>query len=389
MNLFMADFKKIMRLSKRIADAILKEKRIEEDDWGGHFDQKNRDYIYNRLTDSEALEQREDLRNEFENSKERAWAELRERSRPTRRIHLPIFIAKIAAIFIFLLGLGFLYTSYMKDQTKELPVDGNVITLIMDDGTVKIINTEKEEELLNAKGQIVGEQEKGTLNYMRAALPEELVYNEIKVPYGKTIKLLLSDGTHVQLNAGTSMRYPIKFIKGNERHVFLEGEAFFVVAKDSLHPFRVQMGDLEVKVLGTRFNVASYAGEPEIKTVLVEGSVALYDAESPQETLLTPGHLATWDKEDKKILITEADVERCTAWTKGGLIFRGMAFGDMIKKLERAYNVSITCTNQELNNEIFSANFHVEIESIEQVLDYIKLQYPFDYTIENQRININ
>ncbi|WP_353186146.1 FecR domain-containing protein, partial [Parapedobacter lycopersici] len=115
---------------------------------------------------------------------------------------------------------------------------------------------------------------------------KELIYNTLVIPKAGTYQLTLSDGTKVWLNAMSELRFPVQF-GGKERRVFLKGEAYFEVAHDANRPFRVAVNDTEVEVLGTHFNINSYA---QVTTTLVEGSVKIYKEE--EEQLLTPGQEA-------------------------------------------------------------------------------------------------
>src|SRR5690606_28947840 len=143
------------------------------------------------------------------------------------------------------------------------------------------------------------------------------------------------------LNAGTSLKYPVKFIKGKNREVYLTGEAFFEVAKDAAHTFIVNANGLNIRVLGTKFNVSAYPEDNTTNTVLVEGSVGLYQGgayDSEKATFLTPEHLASLDKTNKDITIENAETSLYTAWINGNIILRHVVFKNIIEKLERQYN---------------------------------------------------
>lgn len=143
----------------------------------------------------------------------------------------------------------------------------------MDDGSVKIINDANEAQIVNSNGSVIGIQKGNKMVYDGISASNELVYNELKVPYGKRFDIVLSDGTNVSLNAGTTIKYPVKFLPGKEREVYLMGgEAFFNVVKDTKHPFRVNAQELNVEVLGTKFNMAVYSEDESSDIVLVEGS---------------------------------------------------------------------------------------------------------------------
>ncbi|WP_282055814.1 FecR family protein [Maribacter luteus] len=301
-----------------------------------------------------------------------------------------------AAIFIGLLISGYLvYLS--SDGAINIPIEENAITLKQDNGNKKVIKENGVVEIVNAKGEVVGRQDGNQLNYKNEAAissneynSETLSYNELFVPNGKKIKLILSDGTIVHVNSGTYLKYPTKFIQGQPRIVLLDGEAFFEVTKDKNHPFVVNVNEINVRVLGTSFNVSSYRDDDKLSAVLVEGSVELYKTkvENDQERfLLTPGHRASWDKGTQVMKIDSVDVREYTSWVDGQLTFNIRTFEDILKVLERHYNVQITNNYRLLDNQRFFAKF--DTETLEQVLNYFQNSTPFSYTREGDKIEIN
>ncbi|NNG08607.1 MAG: DUF4974 domain-containing protein, partial [Arenibacter sp.] len=197
--------------------------------------------------------------------------------------------------------------------------------------------------------------------------------------------------TRVHLNAGSSIKYPVKFTNSTKRQVFLSGEAFFEVTKDASHPFVVRVNDLNVRVLGTKFNVSSYPEEDDVNTVLVEGSVALHENMSDfiveDAVFLEPGNKGVWNPKSKKTKIEEVDTTIYTSWMQGRLIFRNTPFKVMRKKLERHYNVSIVNHNKILEEKTYNAVF--DVESIEQVFRTLKEIYAIEYVINENNIIIN
>ena len=300
-------------------------------------------------------------------------------------------IIKYAAMAILFLGIGYVYQQKYFANEPELIITDENITLQLENGNIEIINDDGSSQVVDAQGNVVGTQNGTQLVYSNEVEKEALVYNTLTVPYGKRFEVQLSDGTHVNLNAGTSLKYPVKFIKGEDRRVFLDGEAYFNVAKDANHPFVVNADMVNVRVLGTQFNISSYPEDENINTVLVEGSVSVYKKEEAYHintaTNLKPGFKATWQKKENQITVEEADTEMYTAWIDGRVIFRRVTFENIIKKLERHYNVVIINNNQSLNNVEFGASF--DIETIEQVFETLNANYDIDYTIENNQIIIN
>ena len=128
---------------------------------------------------------------------------------------------KYAAVFVLFLGLGYLYQVGYFSKNLEVIIPSDSITLELENGNIEILNEDGTSQIMDAQGNIIGEQKGEQLVYDKNVEVEELVYNTLTVPFGKRFQLQLSDGTNVHLNAGTSLRYPVKFIDGNQRQVFL------------------------------------------------------------------------------------------------------------------------------------------------------------------------
>ena len=322
-----------------------------------------------------------------------AWEELESKldySKPKPRF---MGLIKYAAILVLLVGIGFFFTQ--QKSNSNLPViDKNAITLELGNGNIQVITEDGERTFIDKKGKPVGTQKGNVLNYKSVAndlTSLEPIYNELTIPYGKTFKLVLSDGTTIHLNAGSSIKYPVKFIEGAHREVFLKGEAFFDVVKNANQPFVVNINELNVRVLGTKFNVSSYPEEENINTVLVEGSVALHgkdnDFNSANTVLLEPGNKGEWNQKSKETSITQVDTKMYTSWVEGRMIFRNTPFKIIRKKLERHYNVSIKNNNEILEEKTYNAVF--DVESIEQVLRTLNEIYSIEYIIDQNEIVIN
>jgi hypothetical protein len=302
------------------------------------------------------------------------------------------WIYKYAASMTILIATVYFYT---QNETSKIQLDtipSESITLKMDDGKIKIIDDKGSFKIKDKKGTLLGSQNGNAIVYNDKNKIEKLVYNTLTVPYGKRFAIKLSDGTKVNLNAGSSLRYPVKFIEGQNRQVFIEkGEAYFNVTKDAKHPFIVSNDKVNVRVLGTQFNISSYPEDSNVSTVLVEGSVSLYNIgdkyESKKATILKPGYKADWNKNNKSINIEKADIEIHTAWINGRIVLKHMKFNDIIKKLERHYNVEITNKNTSLANEFITATF--DIETIEQVFEVLNEIHPIDYKINKNIIIIS
>ncbi len=298
----------------------------------------------------------------------------------------------IAASVLVLLGVGFAYKQGFFSKTADVPFDfkSSDIVLQMEDGSVQIISENGKVQVHDKNGNIVGNQSGDKLVYQNQTNSDKLAYNTLKIPFGKKFRLQLSDGTMVHINSGSTLKYPVKFIAGENRQVYLDGEAFFDVAKDKKHPFIVNADNLNVRVLGTHFNVSNYPEDTFTDVVLVEGSVGMYSSNeefnADKSTILKPGYKGSFNKENASIFTRQVITEIYTSWIDGGLTFRNMTFKNIITKLERRYNVTIINKNEKLANEKFNASF--KEESIENVMSYFNDVHGINYTIKNDQILI-
>lgn len=296
-------------------------------------------------------------------------------------------IFQYAAILVCLLGLVYVF-QYNSSKQTEIKVPSDAIQLVLENGDIQILSPNGEQQIIKKNGEIVASQKNNQISYRSANSMNKLIYNELKIPYGKTFKIMLSDGTAVNMNAGSSLKYPVQFIKGHNREVVLDGEAFFDVAKDKAHPFIVKTRGVDVKVLGTKFNVSSYKEDAEINTVLVEGSVSLSDAAN-RKAMLVPGEKGSWNSKNPDIVVETIDTRFYTEWINGEIVFRKTAFRDIIIKLERTYNVTIENNRKDILDKKFNASFNKNIESIEKVLETMSKIQGFTYTKEGKLIKIN
>lgn len=296
----------------------------------------------------------------------------------------------IAASILILLTVGLSYQHGFFNQKNVSKINNNDITLQLENGDVQVISSSNKSQIADSEGKIVGKQNGNSIVYDAATGVEKLIYNTIKIPYGKRFELQLSDGTIVHLNSGTTLKYPVKFIAGENRQVFLEGEAFFDVTKDKKHPFVVNANNLNVRVLGTHFNVSNYPEDKMTEVVLVEGSVGLYTGnetfDAEKNTILKPGFKGSYSKKDNQITTKAVLTDAYTSWIKGGLNFRDMAFKNIAKKLERHYNVTIVNLNNKLADEKFNASFGDE--PIAKVLSYFNEIHKINYTLKNNEVLI-
>lgn len=199
------------------------------------------------------------------------------------------------------------------------------------------------------------------------------VMNQLVIPYGNQSKLILSDNTVVWLNAGSRLVYPT-FFNGKTREVLLFGEAFFEVSKNIEKPFIVKTSDIEIKVLGTQFNVSAYAEDKVIQTVLKEGSVAIRQNNSSffdSEVVLKPNQMASFSKGSSETKLYDVDASYYTLWTKGLLSFDDVDFNRILKKVERFYNISVNFSEPILGTIRISGKLDLK-QNRDEVLEYLE-----------------
>jgi len=214
--------------------------------------------------------------------------------------------------------------------------------LFLSNGTKVDLEKKDSKIALNADKKIIIDNEK-EIDLSKISSSDESKMNEVVIPFGKKSQLILEDGTKVWLNAGSRMAFPTKFT-GNKREVFLEGEAYFEVAHDQKIPFIVNTAEINIKVLGTRFDLSAFRTDNLIETVLIEGKVAIKEQSAlgllKSETILSPNQKASFSLIDHSISVdNEPDVENTIAWTAGWFKFSQQSINDVLNKLQRYYNV--------------------------------------------------
>ncbi|MCW0483937.1 FecR family protein [Gaoshiqia sediminis] len=219
-------------------------------------------------------------------------------------------------------------------------------------------------------------------NYFNGQHAESMQMNEVICPAGQITELVLSDGSKVWLNAESRISYPSHF-NTKQRSVQLTGEAFFEVKKDAERPFLVKTRSINIKVLGTSFNVDAYEKDQIEKITLVEGKVELQNKSGTRITEMFPGQLARYDRNNKKIHFSEVDTRFFSSWKEGKMTFFNEPLVMIAMKLERWYNVKITFASEEIKSYRFSGTI-LKYKPIDQILQVVKLSSLIDY-----KINVN
>ena len=191
------------------------------------------------------------------------------------------------------------------------------------------------------------------VTYASGVESESVVYNKLEIPRGGEFCLTLSDGTRVWLNSETSIQYPVAF-GAKERRVFVQGEAYFEVAKDAKKPFTVQFMSSSVTVLGTSFNIRAYPEEKRSQTTLAEGSVRIYSPGSSM--LLKPGEQAEVSALSGEMVKQEVEVKNFTSWKDGRFVFEQQPLEDIMRTLERWYDIRVIFKDEGAKRISLSGN---------------------------------
>lgn len=383
----MSRLKHIILLAKKAALSILNNQEIKELD--AVFKNDN-DEIIERLQKINKNRHKSGKFDALKASKNEDWKKIQKQIAKKPFLKNTDYL-KIAAVFTGLIAISYFLTSTLNNQSSivnnSIASNNSQIILKLENGSTKVINNENNHLIFSKSGKIIGQQKGNTLNYSESNNITNIEYNELTVPYGKTFKLILSDETTIHLNAGTHIKYPVKFIPGKNRTVYMTGEAFFNVTKNKDRPFVVKSNELDITVLGTQFNVTAYPENANINTVLVEGSVSLNSETNKKPTFLTPQHKAIWNPKLNTIKIKKvSNTYMYTSWMDGKITFKHLKFKHIIKRLERHYNVSIKNLNQELAEQTFTAAF--DSETIDQVLKSFDHNFKMEYIIKNNNITI-
>lgn len=347
--------------------------------------------LYNNVKDEENISNYKDKLDKYNTDKD--WEEISKLINKKQNKKILSIIARYAAILILPILITLFFYKISEEKTKITPdytvynplkavlvlSTGEKVNLFDYSGTivektnsVKVANTEDGLEYYTLKNDVVKEGNSSE------------IMNTLNVPRQGEYSLTLSDGTSVRLNSESSLTYPVEF-KNNKRVVTLEGEAFFIVKKDTNRPFIVKTNDYSVKVLGTRFNINNYKDDPSTAITLVRGKVQINNR-SKKSIILKPGQQLSGKRSN--MTLKEVDTELFTSWTKGKFIFKNALLEDIALQISRWYDVEVFFANNDTKNIHFSGAI-LKSCPLRELLDMIEKSGEVSCNINKQCVIIS
>ena len=358
-------------IARYLSDEIGEEEQAELTRWRDESPENER--LFQEICKEENIKQNMQKRQTFH--AEDGWEGVQRKIQRHRFRHRILNICKYAAIFIFPVAIATvaIYKSGNEPQPlsqveEQIVPGGKKAVLILDNGEAIDLKSTSGVELKEKDGTVI-QVDSTVLNYQQAPArtSEKLAYNKVNVPRGGEYQLMLSDGSKVQLNSMSSIRFPVQFAQ-DCRLVELEGEAYFEVSKTG-QPFIVQTKGMKIEVLGTTFNISAYANE-EYQTTLVSGSVKV-QTENGSNRILKPSEQACITPGSNQINVRNVDTAFYTSWIHGKINFKDQRLDDIMKTLARWYDMDVVYENEATKELRFGCyvNRYNEITPLVKLLE--------------------
>ena len=293
------------------------------------------------------------------------------------------YVAALAILSLLVAG-GLLWKQAVQPTTvnmAEVQPGSSKARLILSTGE-QIDITRKKATVTEQNGSVLKWDTTGQIHYQHSGRTgEALIHNRIEIPRGGEFQITLSDGTRVWLNAETELKYPVAFV-GEGREVMLKGEAYFEVAKNVSRPFVVKTEQLDIKVLGTSFNMKSYPSETQ-QVTLVQGKVEVRVGNYSRK--LQPGEQLNYSSEGPEI--RNVDVKAYTAWKDRRFVFNDDLLEEVIHKLGRWYDVEFFLRDAEVRKIRFTGNLP-KYRNLDQVLNKLELTTHIRFVQDGRAIEV-
>ena len=366
---------------ERIAGLDDSEKR-QLDSWRSESKEKEHVFLNLQRISTEELEKRYDGVDV-----DLKWKSFKKRQQQRKR-NIRVGVAVAASVCLLITSVLWLWLGTLGEERVVLAEQGqqNNVCLVLSTGEVVDISNVGQDEVKLDKGTKLYEGNR--LEYVQpdSLHKKELEFNQLIIPKGTFYHLVLSDGTKVWLNADSKIKYPVSFGQ-DKREVSLRGEGYFEVAKDSSRPFILSTDKMDVKVLGTTFDVNTYEDEGKSFVVLVEGLVEV-SAGKGESRIITPGYMAEVNMHDvqAKIHVSKCDTEHYIAWKSGNFSFRNASLTEILKRVSRYYDVTVI-REQVFEEEYYTGDVSSDV-SLESLLAVIESSTSVSFKVERKIVYV-
>lgn len=384
---------------KRMEESLSPQEQAELEVW--LREDSNNYLLYEELMDEKQLnEQLEELQSiDDESAYQRLSAQFFHATPVLKRNTRKIWYFAAAAVLVLSLS-AYMILSPLNQKPAAAPVaitkqqqlenikpGGKKATLTLSNGKTIELDQNKQGIIAEDGSNTIQQSHPGNLYYSENSktfsssgdLPEY----ELAVPRSGEYSVTLNDGTIVWLNALSTLRFPVRFSK-SERRVILSGEAYFQVAKDESRPFVVEVDSVEVRALGTEFNVTAYPEDQKVGAALVEGRITV--THNDEHHMLQPGDVAEVPGNSGKINIKEADIEELTAWKNGEFIFHNTPLHAIMNQFARWYDIEV-----RYPHGIPAINFTGglrRVDGIFRVINLLELTGEVRFTVDGRKIMV-
>jgi len=277
-----------------------------------------------------------------------------------------------------------IFGTYTSTYKNDIPAGGDKAYLTLADGKRIALTDSMVGTISPAPGFRISKTAKGQLRYELAKGASGNGYNTITTPKGGKYEVILADGTHVYLNAASSLRFPTSFTGVAERRVTLTGEGYFEVSHRNGQPFYVQSGKQLLRVLGTHFNLKAYPDEQSVKTTLLQGSVEVSNSEG-SNAVLKPGQQSQLDQ--GKLKLAEVDVMAATDWQRAEINLKAEDFQSTMRKIARWYDVEIVF-DETAPGDLTLGGLVSRDKSLVAVLKVMELTGKVHFKVEGRRVTV-
>ena len=331
-----------------------------------------------------------------EESWDKIWNGIRSKALRFERKKTSLYVLSrniAAAILITMVGIGGFFILDKKKQNipvtgrrsihnNDISPGGNKAVLTLADGSSIVLDTAQNGYVTNQSNTKIIKLNTGLLSYKNEKKDVgKIMYNTITTPRGGQYQLELADGTDVWLNSASSLTFPTAF-PGKERRVELKGEGYFEVAKNASMPFHVTINSIDVKVLGTHFNIMGYSDEENINTTLLEGKVNVTTNEVTKSLL--PGKQAVLNKTTNRFEISKANISQAVAWKNGEFRFKDTGIKELMRQVGRWYDVDVEYRTSA-TGQYFTASLP-RMQNVSALLQTLELTGTIHFKIENKKI---